>query len=448
VDTVNLTTEAEALAWGATLVDCWQTRPGEEPYRVESIAVPVANVERLTETLAKLQRKATRLGKVAPALNWHDRDYVALRTFVVTDPAGEEPPREVRRKVLFRQCVVVAPEIRVEGWELVAAVDHLTDTERVVRPFPGVELPATLTTKESYCHHCHTRRRRNTTYWLRKEESRWFGEPRYCHIQVGGDCLKDFLGIDPAHAALVAAWYDAQRSCQEPGSRYEGDLEEWLGWVAVAVRLDGRYWSKADAERANYALPYGAPEQHTTVKYARELESAHHETPLAVRVYPEDLALVARVKGYVATLDPAQSVYNQNLQAIFRAGIRLWKHEGLAASAFAGYLREQARLAEVKVRQARPASTFLGNVGERHTVEAEVTSCRDMGEGQYGPTTLLKFVTPGGKVLSWFASGEWHLEPGTTVRLVGTVKKLEEYRGERQTQLTRCRIIEREGVKC
>jgi hypothetical protein len=445
VDTVNLTTEAEALAWGATLVDCWQTRPGEEPYRVESIAVPVANVERLTETLAKLQRKATRLGKVAPALNWHTLDYVASRTFVVSDPAGEEPPREVRRKVLFRQCIVVAPEIRVEGWELVAAVDHLDRDNRVLRALPGHEDDMQgFANVPGRCDHCKASRRRNVTYWL--EGERKAGQRQV--LQVGSDCLKDFCGIDPAHAALVAAWYDAQRSCQEPGSRHEGDLEEWLGWVAVAVRLDGRYWSKADAERANYDLPYGAPEQATTVKRAREVEfAATHVDPLLMPT-PDDLALVERVKGYVATLDPAQSVYNQNLQAIFRAGIRLWKHEGLAASAFAGYLREEARAAEIRARQARPASTFLGNVGERHTVEAEVTQCRDMGVGQFGPTTLLKFVTPGGKVVSWFASGEWHLTPGETVRLVGTVKKLEEYRGERQTQLTRCRIIEREGVKC
>jgi hypothetical protein len=441
VDNVNLTTEAEATTWGASVVTDYEANRLNADFRVESIGVPVANVERLTEALAKLQRKAAKLGKAAPVVAWHDRDYVALRTFVVEDPAGEEPPREVQRKVLFRQCVVVAPEIRVEGWRIVAAVDHLDTDNRVVRPFPGEELFLGINGVPSHCDHCGTKRRRNTTYWLRHDDG--------ALKQVGGDCLKDFCGIDPAHAALVAAWYDAQRDAQQPGTRYEGDLDEWLGYVAVAIRLDGRYWSKADAERANYELPYGGGDRATTVRFARQIEGWQRLDPLPeYRVGPEDEALVARVKDYVATLDPAQSVYNQNLVAIFRAGIRLWKHEGLAASAFAGYLREQARLAEVKVRQARPASTFLGNVGERHMVEAEVTSCRDMGEGAYGPTTLLKFVTPGGKVLSWFASGEWHLEPGETVRLVGTVKKLEEYRGEQQTQLTRCRIIEREGVKC
>lgn len=442
MDTVNLTTEAEALAWGATLVTDYEATRIDAGYRVASIGVPVANVERLTATLAKLQRKATKLGQAAPVVVWHDRDYVALRTFVVPDPAGEEPPREVARKVLFRQCVVVAPEIKVDGWRIVAAVDHLDADNRVVRPFPGADLTG-LGTVPCRCDHCKTNRQRNTTYWL--EGAPHAGMRQI--MQVGSTCLRDFCGIDPAHAALVAAWYDAERACQEPGERHEGDLAEWLGWVAVAVRLDGRYWSKADAERANADLPYGGGERATTVRFARQIEGWQRLDPLPeYRVTPEDEALVARVTAYVATLDPAQSVYNQNLVAIFRAGIRLWQHEGLAASAFAGYLREKERAAETRARQARPPSTYLGNVGERHTVEAEVTSCRDMGEGAYGPTTLLKFVTPGGKVLSWFASGAWHLEPGETVRLVGTVKKLEEFRGEQQTQLTRCKILARNGV--
>jgi len=60
-------------------------------------------------------------------------------------------------------------------------------------------------------------------------------------------------------------------------------------------------------------------------------------------------------------------------------------------------------------------------------------------DGQYGLSTLVKLVTDEGNLLSWFASGSVDEDVcvGDRVTVVGTIKRRSEYRGTRETQLTR-----------
>jgi hypothetical protein len=63
--------------------------------------------------------------------------------------------------------------------------------------------------------------------------------------------------------------------------------------------------------------------------------------------------------------------------------------------------------------------------------------------GAYGWTNVYRFLDEKKHIFVWFTSKDIGLEKGALVTLTGTVKKLQEYDGEKQTVLTRCSVLDR-----
>lgn len=86
-------------------------------------------------------------------------------------------------------------------------------------------------------------------------------------------------------------------------------------------------------------------------------------------------------------------------------------------------------------------SEYIGEVGERlRNLTAIYKSSRGFS-GKYGWTNIHTFQV-GEDVLVWFTQKELNLEKGVAVDLTGTVKKHEEFREVKTTQLSRCIIKE------
>lgn len=423
-----------AFNWAQTMTD------GEIPgFTITALECHVDNIERVEKAQEKLAKIAQRHGQPAPVVVFSPTKYVAeYRTSEWAD--GEEVCRT--RKVTNCQLVVIAPPVLgFGGWRLVAVKTILGD-EGVVATLPGEVIPdelrAVFYNGGAFCAHCGTQRKRNEVFIVRNDGTNTF-------VQVGRQCLREYTGIDPELPLSAAAFYKATGEANV-GSRYEEDLLPYLAWVALVVRQDGRYWSKAaadDASSASYEREgsYRCVTQHSTVDSVGHRQWAHDQDKNEPAPTDEDRALAEAVVAYVGTLDAQMSQYAANLQAVYRAGILIWKHRGLVASAFAGYLREQERMADAaRVRaQVRP-SRYLGAQGDK----VLRLPCRIVHvgstDGVYGTTHIYRFVTPEGDKVTWFSSNDLDLEVGKDVLLSGTIKKLEEYRSEQQTVLTRCKI--------
>ena len=84
---------------------------------------------------------------------------------------------------------------------------------------------------------------------------------------------------------------------------------------------------------------------------------------------------------------------------------------------------------------------WIGSIGQRlNGLELKVVFIKQF-ESEWGVSTLHKFVDEEGNSFSWFSSSKT-LEMGSSYRLNGTVKKHEEYKERKTTQLTRCMKIE------
>ena len=110
-----------------------------------------------------------------------------------------------------------------------------------------------------------------------------------------------------------------------------------------------------------------------------------------------------------------------------------------------GFYRPDARtFVDEILKNCRPieesTSEWLFEEKERFYDYAVVLkSIRGM-ETRFGWTQLVKFEDANGNILQWWTAVEIKAEVGDQVLLTGTVKKFEEYKGNKITVVTRCKI--------
>lgn len=85
------------------------------------------------------------------------------------------------------------------------------------------------------------------------------------------------------------------------------------------------------------------------------------------------------------------------------------------------------------------ASDFVGTVGERITFDAKVVGVYSF-DTAYGTTMIVRMTDSDDNIFVWFATSYPDLERGDHVTLTGTIKDHDEYRGAKQTVLTRCKF--------
>jgi hypothetical protein len=80
-----------------------------------------------------------------------------------------------------------------------------------------------------------------------------------------------------------------------------------------------------------------------------------------------------------------------------------------------------------------------GEVGERRSFEVTLIK-RGGYQGRFGYTFVYVFKDKHDNILNWFTTKDIAKENGEHFFLTGTIKKHEEYRGQKVTYITRCVI--------
>ena len=137
------------------------------------------------------------------------------------------------------------------------------------------------------------------------------------------------------------------------------------------------------------------------------------------------------------------------------------RYLGIACYAFVGakkvHDKELERLAKEKMYREGTLDEYFGNVGDKF--EKELMFERIIGfEGYYGYTYFIFFRDEEGHVFKWSTSnGTYHMyhktngkegyldyEVGKKYLIKGTVKEHSEYKGIKQTVITRCKVLKDE----
>lgn len=100
-------------------------------------------------------------------------------------------------------------------------------------------------------------------------------------------------------------------------------------------------------------------------------------------------------------------------------------------------VKKEAR--EAQWAKERAMSTHQGKVGERAEFELYFTGKYDLND-MYG-RTMLFFVDKDKNAFKWISSSVYNMEKGKPFKMKGTVKSHDEYRGQKQTVITRCKLV-------
>lgn len=347
----------------------------------------------------------------------------------------------------FRYVVVEAEgTARINGWEFVAKVDHTPAGNVFFKALNDVEVPDRYRNSEPFCEHCNKRGYRKNTFIVRNVET---GEFK----QVGRNCLCDYThGMSLEFAALVASL----RRLFEEAEAYEGNggYSDWTSWTetnyllrmaAETVRHFG-YQKRYD--------DYGEYVADNTVsrveKYIdcrkcrlgmiqaeteREMDNVGFDENSDEAVELAENAL-EWIKGIEATND-----YLKNLQILAEMDCLKENHFGFIISLIPTYQRACERIArEKKEAEACKKSDYIGKVGDKVELRIESGKCVTGWETEYGYTYIYKFVDNNGNVLVWKTAKSIDADRITVLK--GAVKEHKEYKGIRQTVLTRCKIEE------
>lgn len=135
------------------------------------------------------------------------------------------------------------------------------------------------------------------------------------------------------------------------------------------------------------------------------------------------------------------SEYVRNLKIIAGSEMVTPRNVGLLASAPQAWARAQERSLIRERERAEIVDEYLGEVKQRMVLTVRVRAI-DFLPGTYGVTTLYTMVDEAGHLLKWFASrqalGEEPSDEPITIK--ATVKGHEEFRGRKETLLTRCAV--------
>jgi len=279
---------------------------------------------------------------------------------------------------------------------------------------------------------------------------------------VGSSCLADFLGHSNPEDVAKLFEYLADAVSEAEGFESMGGGEHmthfslltFLGHVAAIIRVEG-WMSRTQARNMNNgggAPVYATADTAWGVMLAVMSGKTRDVNPKYLPT-AEDFKRGQDCKDFMQVFMDGEmekgelNDYLYTLNIVCRMGVIDFKTSGIAASIIATATRELGKEIErKKFSNLKETSKFFAQPKDKVVVKATLMNQREI-EGNYGCTTMLKFVSVDGNALTWFASGSfsegtWVL--GNEYILAGTVKKNEEYQGLKQTVLTRCNAVTEE----
>ena len=395
---------------------------------MQTYAILEGNMERVMKKINRIQNKCMRYG-----CEFHFAE-VGEEYRELTDEKGE---------TYTARFVLVEAEGKAEinGWKFIASVEH-TEKGNIINRSCDIEVPERYYTGEPVCEHCNTKRMRKDTFIVMNEET---GEFK----QVGYNCLLDYThGMSAEGVAMFASGFNEIISGETPYpgcdySRYV-KTEEFLRYVAETIRHFGYVkndWEnrsiRSTSDRASeyYGVNHGWFSSWWSEKYLedlrKEMKSCGFNPESAEATEETEKAL-----EWIAEQAETNN-YMHNLKVVCANKYLNARNMGILASLFPTYNRnlEREYLRKKEAEQAK-ASEYVGNIGDRITVNIKSVKLVTSWETIYGMTFIWKITGEDGNVYIW-KTGNSIGDDCKSIK--GTVKDHKEYRGVKQTELTRCK---------
>jgi hypothetical protein len=244
--------------------------------------------------------------------------------------------------------------------------------------------------------------------------------------QVGSSCVKDFLGWEFSASALVTEEDFEEEFGGFSGGSYSGfDTLSVLALAVCAVEKVGYVPSNSGISTKDLVWEKLNGGFHGVSKWkefiGQEVTDAHREKAKELREFGKNFE--------------GDSSYAQNVRIV--SGLTFQKYN--TAGILVSLLKASQRQAEEQIEKKVYKNEIFAPIGEKVEVEVVVLKENTL-ESQFGLTTLYTFE--GGEYqFKWFSSRGLNVEIGSKVKIKGTVKGQDEYKGVTSTVLTRCKTV-------
>lgn len=396
--------------------------------------IPLSKADKLEALIAKYSKKGgvftfKRLGEtlVDGTVSYVDRS------------SGRPIERSVPVKV---KCVTVEVEgsYVINGWQFVGTIEFLSagNVIRLAdREFEG-KVPERYRHASPICEHCGTTRARKDCYLIHNAETdEW--------KQVGRNCLMDYThGMD---AELCASIMELQaKFLSLCANEYDADSFMGDGYhhTNVGIPFENAF-AKAYGVINRFGYAKAGMGDLSTKERIRDAFFTVNEIYLDLKKPSEEE--LNEFRSYAKSCLSKQGDFWKNASTVCLSEYVEARDFGLLGALINCWLSD---IAKAKARALKAKSEFVGNVGDR--ISVEVKSARTLyvkpGYGYYSPDTYVnEIVGTDGNVYVWssqtcveneFAS--WFDEEEDALILTATVKEHSEYKGVKQTVVTRGRL--------
>lgn len=409
--------------------------------------IPVHRMEAAQAKLDILNRRGAKLGCAPAKLTVTGYDDVPI--FQTHDGIIIEPRRQIGVN-RFALCTVTGEAPKFAGWALAACIEN-TDGGNIMRKSPDclVELDPRFRTCASGCDHCNMPRNRKETFVVIHDTG--------AQKLVGRDCIRDFLGHNsPANILQRAEWALSLDGCFDDledadsirGGWCENSLtsvDTLLAYAACATRVYGfisgaRVRAALEQFGSNLESTGGTAQRWMLPppKNMSEKERAERQVPTEA-----DIARGNSARSFVLNSLGARnnlSDFENNLLVACRAEAVDRKNIGLVAFVVEYHARETEKtLARERDAKNAAASTHYPAEPKTRVRGVKVQYLRSIGyESQFGAGYFHLFTTAEGCILKWSTGSAMdNVQPGTEYTATFTVKSHDDYKGAKQTSVSR-----------
>jgi hypothetical protein len=404
------------------------------PYADEA-EIPADAYPRVVEKIAALNKRAAKL-KVPPVqLQIVEEIYKDVKK-------DEDGPA---RKMKYFKVKVIGESPKLAGWHFIATIEH-KDSGNIIRAVPGQESNTKIrdfyNADPDYCDWCKTRRNRIDTFLVQNDN----GEIR----QIGRNCLTNFLGgIDPK--AII--WYFRFRASigeiindederMNRGGKRRADYFTAESVLAVALKVAAKFGYVTSAKSQETGSLSTAAEVRNLFNRAfydfRNMEEWEKEMIKA------DPAMTAKANEMIEWFKalPEQERESNNFMHSLNVLLNSQQISGRDLGFVVALIPTYKRAQENQLKASNPKSNeWLGAPGQKIApTRITVTGTQDI-PSDYGTKQLVRMEDEQGHTIIWWNSSANRMEQGKQYTITGgTVKKHDEFRGVKQTVLTRAKL--------
>ena len=381
-----------------------------------------------------------KLNRVAKKCVKHGNDF----TFEIKgEEIREYDNKETKRKE-YRKFILVEVDgtAKIDNWECIAVLEINNYGNIIRRINTEIDIPDRFKNSEDICEHCNSKRHRNNLYVIHNVETdEW--------KQVGGNCLK--LYTNGLSMEYVTAYMDGITELEENDGVFGGSgksyysVKEVLSYAVEVIAKTG-YFNADSRLPTKWLVAWLA--NHPINKAIEEINRDLANAKLMVRFDKKDFlkedtetAVEEIIKYYKDVNDDSEFIHN--IHVMLNEGYVQQKNFGFLCYLPEGYARHiQKEVEKVKRLEDIAKSEYFGNVGERYKDKAiQFVNLITAWETQWGVTYIYKIILEDGTALIWKTSNGLYLDKNEKYDKISfTIKSHNEYKGEKQTEVTRCKV--------